>query len=48
MVIRAPVDSKEEKGKLNPHTPVAQKISDEVIFRRFQGESVEFFKIKSH
>ena len=27
----------------NPHTPVAQKVSDEVIFRRFQGEGVEFF-----
>ena len=23
--------------------PVAQKIADEVIFRRFQGERVEFF-----
>ena len=27
----------------NPHTPVAQKIADEVVFRRFQGEGVEFF-----
>ena len=27
---------------INPHTPVAQKIADEVIFRRFQG--VNFFK----
>ena len=27
---------------LNPHTPVAQKIADEVVFRRFQGEGVEF------
>ena len=29
---------------LNPQAPVAQKISDEVVFRRFQGEGVEFFK----
>ena len=28
---------------LNPHTPVAQKVADEVVFRRFQGEKVEFF-----
>ena len=27
----------------NPHSPVAQKIVDEVVFRRFQGEGVEFF-----
>ena len=27
----------------NPHTPVAQKVSDEVVFRRFQGEGVEVF-----
>ena len=26
---------------LNPHAPVAQKIADEVVFRRFQGEGVE-------
>ena len=25
--------------EINPHTPVA----DEVVFRRFQGEGVEFF-----
>ena len=30
---------------LNPHTPVAQKVADEVVFRRFIGEEVEFFKI---
>ena len=24
--------------------PVAQKVLDEVVFRRFQGEEVEFFK----
>ena len=28
---------------LNPQAPVAQKIADEVVFRRFQGEGVEFF-----
>ena len=33
-----------QKSCLNPHTPVAQKIADEVVFRRFQGERVEFFK----
>ena len=27
----------------NPQAPVAQKISDEVFFWRFQGEGVEFF-----
>ena len=27
----------------NPHTPIAQKIADEVVFRCFQGEGVEFF-----
>ena len=27
----------------NPHTPVAQKVADEVVFQRFQGEGVEFF-----
>ena len=28
---------------LNPQAPVAQKIADEVVFRHFQGEGVEFF-----
>ena len=28
---------------LNPQAPVAQKTADEVVFRRFQGEGVEFF-----
>ena len=28
---------------LNPQAPVTQKTVDEVIFRRFQGEGVEFF-----
>ena len=27
----------------NPQAPVAQKIADEVVFRHFQGERVEFF-----
>ena len=26
---------------IDPHTPIAQKVADEVVFRRFQG--VEFF-----
>ena len=30
-------------GIFNPQAPVAQKIADEVVFRRFQGEGVEFF-----
>ena len=29
---------------INTHTPVAQKVADEVVFRRFQGEIVDFFK----
>ena len=33
---------------VNPQAPVAQKIADEVVFRRFQGEGVEFFKIGPH
>ena len=28
---------------LNPQAPVAQKIADELVFRHFQGEGVEFF-----
>ena len=32
----------------NPQAPVAQKTADEVVFRRFQGEGVEFFKIGPH
>ena len=27
----------------NPQAPVAQKVADEVVFRRFGGEGVEFF-----
>ena len=32
----------------NPQAPVAQKTADEVVFRRFQGEEVEFFKFGLH
>ena len=28
---------------INPQAPFAQKIADQVVFRRFQGEGVEFF-----
>ena len=28
---------------LNPQAPAAQKIADEVLFGRFQGQGVEFF-----
>ena len=31
------------KDPVNPQAPVAQKIANEVVFRRFQGEGVEFF-----
>ena len=30
--------------RVNPQAPVAQKIADEVVFRRFQGEGFDFFK----
>ena len=33
---------------LNPNTLVAQKIEDELVFRRFQREGVEFLKIGPH
>jgi len=29
--------------RVNPQAPVAQKSADEVVFRHFQGEGVEFF-----
>ena len=32
-----------ENNCFNPQAPVTQKIADEVVFRRFQGEGVEFF-----
>ena len=28
---------------INPQAPVAQKVADELVFRRFHGEGVEFF-----
>ena len=28
--------------QLNPQAPVAQKVADEVVFRRFGGEAVDF------
>ena len=31
------------RPQVNPHTPVAQKVADELVFRRFQGEEVESF-----
>ena len=31
------------KTSFNPQAPVAQKVAGEVVFRRFQGEGVEFF-----
>ena len=31
-----------ELTSVNPHTPVAQKVADEVVFRHFLGEGVEF------
>ena len=31
------------KSFINPQAPVAQKVADKVVFRRFQGEGVEFF-----
>ena len=32
------------EDNVNPQAPVAQKIADVMVFRRFQGERVEFFK----
>ena len=33
---------------VNPQAPVAQKVADELVFRRFQGEGVAFFLIGPH
>ena len=33
---------------VNPQALIAQKTADEVVFRRFQGNGVEFFKIGPH
>ena len=35
--------SQTKNFSIKPHTPVAQKVADEVVFRRFLGEGVEFF-----
>ena len=32
-----------EAAAINPQARVAQKIADEVVFRHFKGEEVEFF-----
>ena len=32
-----------KESELDPHTLVMQKVADEVVFRCFQGEGVEFF-----
>ena len=34
-----------EVHMLNPQAPVAQKVADEEVFRRFGGEGVDFFYI---
>ena len=36
-------DWKFEMMQINPQALVAQKFADEVVFRRFKGEGVEFF-----
>ena len=33
---------------VNSQAPVAQKVADQVVFRRFRGEGLEFFKIGPH
>ena len=38
----------ENKLKFTLRRPLRKKIADEVVFRRFQGEGVEFFKIGPH
>ena len=35
--------NKKQKKLINPQASVAQKVADEVVFRRFQGEGVDFF-----
>ena len=35
--------SVESEFSVNPQAPVARKIADEVVFRRFQGEGFKFF-----
>ena len=36
-------DRVEHQYNIDPQAPVAQKVADEVVFRRFGGEGVEFF-----
>ena len=43
MKINFAVNSKPPVNVINPHTPVVQKLADAVVFRRFQGEGVDFF-----
>ena len=40
---RGPPEHRHSAQHINPHATVAQKVADEVIFRRFQGEGVQFF-----
>ena len=37
------ISSNLTNSEINPQAPLAQKIADEVVFRRFKGERVEFF-----
>ena len=37
------ISNNSRQGSVNPQAPVAQKTADEVVFRHFQGEGVEFF-----
>ena len=41
--IRMTILSLTERLRVNPQAPVAQKVADEGVFRRFKGEGVEFF-----
>ena len=43
-VIRGKNELNSRHKLVNPQAPVAQKIADAVVFRRFKGEGVEFFK----
>ena len=36
-------DQRTNKIGINSQASIAQKVADEVVFRRFQGEGVEFF-----
>ena len=41
-------DKKIVINSVNPQAPVARKVADEVVYRRFGREGVEFFKIGPH